>query len=164
MGNYLERFGSESPIRTWEQFVQATNFDELVNPGSNLAFLYELPDFIKAIQSPNEPPELTDFIKLKKTYLHEIRKVFSELKLDALVYPQMLEEIPGLFSGNAIRETTVGELNIAGLPAVTVPAGYYQSGAPFELIFLGLQWTEKELIEIAFAYEQSTSHRRSIFS
>ena len=164
MGNYLERFGPESPIKNWEQFVEATNFDELVSPGSNLAFLYELPDFVKAIQSPNEPPELTDFIKLKKTYLHKISKVFIEFKLDALVYPQMLEEIPGLFSGNAIRETTVGELNIAGLPAVTVPAGYYQSGAPFELIFLGLQWTEKELIEIAFAYEQSTSHRRSIFS
>ena len=144
--------------------MEATNFEELVSPRSNLAFLYELPDFIEVIQALNKPPKLKDFVNLKKTYLHNVSKVFSEFKLDALVYPQMLEEIPGLFSGNVIRETTVGELNIAGLPAVTVPADYYKSGAPFELIFLGLQWTEKELIEIAYAYEQNTLHRRSIFT
>ena len=34
----------------------------------------------------------------------------------------------------------MGELNIAGLPAVTTPAGYYVSGAPFEIIFLGKLW------------------------
>ena len=76
----------------------------------------------------------------------------------------MIEELPGLHSGDAIKETTVGELNIAGLPAVTVPAGYYESGAPFELIFFGKNWTEKNLIDMAYAYEQNTGHRKSIFS
>ena len=46
IGNYLQRLGSEAPIKNWEQFVEATNFEELVRPGSNLAFLYELPDFV----------------------------------------------------------------------------------------------------------------------
>ena len=36
-----------------------------------------------------------------------------------------------------IQETTVGEINIAGLPGVNVPAGYYRSGSPFSLIFVG---------------------------
>jgi Asp-tRNA(Asn)/Glu-tRNA(Gln) amidotransferase A subunit family amidase len=71
----------------------------------------------------------------------------------------MREELPGLHSGETIQETTVGELNIAGLPAVTTPAGYYASGAPFEIIFLGKLWSERELIEQAFAYEQATLHR-----
>jgi len=69
--------------------------------------------------------------------------------------------LPGLHSGDAILETTVGELNIAGIPGITVPAGYYASGAPFELIFLGQQWSEATLIKCAYAYEQGTQHRQS---
>lgn len=72
----------------------------------------------------------------------------------------MLRELPGLHAGEAILETTVGELNIAGLPGVTMPAGYYSSGAPFELIFLGKQWSEALLLQMAYAYEQATRHRK----
>ncbi|WP_273069835.1 hypothetical protein [Thioclava marina] len=85
---------------------------------------------------------------------------FGVVLLAACAYPQMLCELPGLHSGDAILETTVGELNIAGIPGITVPAGYYASGAPFELIFLGKQWTEHLLIQCAYAYEQGTLHRK----
>ena len=54
----------------------------------------------------------------------------------------------------------MGELNIAGIPGVTVPAGYYASGAPFGLIFLGKQWSEAGLLTLAHAYEQATQHRK----
>ena len=43
----------------------------------------------------------------------------------------MREQLPPLHGGGTIQETTVGEINIAGLPGVTVPAGFYASGAPF---------------------------------
>lgn len=160
IGNYLQRLGPGAAIKTWEEFAEVTNIEEVTGPGTILGFLYELPDFVEAIKSPATPPALSSFIDLKKTYLKLIDDVFETHHLDGLVYPQMLEEIPELHSGKAIRETTVGELNIAGLPAVTVPAGYYQSGAPFELIFLGKKWSEPELIQQAYAYEQSTLHRR----
>jgi len=55
----------------------------------------------------------------------------------------------------------VSEINIAGLPGVTVPAGYYQSGAPFGLIIVGRLWSEGDLLAYAYAYEQATRHRRS---
>ena len=116
------------------------------------------------MDTPEVPPKLPEFINLKRKYLKIIDNIFSELSLDALIYPQMLEELPSLHSGNAIRETTVGELNIAGLPAVTVPAGYYKSGAPFELIIFGKLWADKQLINLAFSYEQNTMHRQSIFA
>ena len=85
--------------------------------------------------------------------------MFDAHKLDALVFPQMRQELPGLHSGDTIQETTVGELNIAGLPAVTIPAGSYASGAPFEIIFVGKLWSEKSLIAQAFAYEQTMSNK-----
>ena len=45
----------------------------------------------------------------------------------------MVEELPLLHKQAKIQETTVGEINIAGLPGVNVPAGYYRSGSPFSL-------------------------------
>lgn len=42
---------------------------------------------------------------------------------------------------------------------MTVPAGYYASGAPFCLIFVGPQWSEPQLLRFAYDYEQAGRHR-----
>ncbi|KEO50976.1 amidase [Thioclava pacifica] len=160
MTKYLERLGPDAAIKTWEEFVEATKAENVLAKGAILGFLNELPDFVEAVKSPATPPALPAFTALKRAYLLLMDEVFARHRLDALVYPQMLCELPGLHSGDAILETTVGELNIAGIPGVTVPAGYYASGAPFELIFLGKQWSEQLLIQCAYAYEQGTLHRK----
>ena len=87
--------------------------------------------------------------------------MFTRERLDALVFPQMRDALPPLQGSDTIHETTVGEINIAGLPGVTVPAGYYGSGAPFCLIVLGRPWCEADLLSYAYAYEQATKHRRA---
>lgn len=84
----------------------------------------------------------------------------SRARLDALVFPQMREELPSIGTGT-IQETAVGEINIAGIPAVTGPAGYYASWAPFELLFVEKLWSEAELLAPALDYETATRHRRS---
>ena len=81
-------------------------------------------------------------------------------KLDAVVLPQMRKETPLLFSSDVIAETTVSEINIGGFPGVTVPAGYYPSGSPFSLIFIGRQWDEANLLGLAYSYEQATKLRK----
>ena len=48
----------------------------------------------------------------------------------------------------------------AGLPAVTVPMGYWQDRLPVGLQFAGRPYSEGTLIELAYAYEQRTRHRR----
>ena len=40
-----------------------------------------------------------------------------------------------------------------------VPAGRYSNGAPFGLIFLGRPFSEAELLNYAYDYEQATQHR-----
>lgn len=153
MTGYLRRLGPDAAIKTWAEFVAATASQDVLAKGAILGYLHELPDFAAALAAPDVPPDLPAFTALKTTYLRLLEEVFATYRLDALAYPQMLEELPGLHSGKAIRETTVGELNIAGIPGITVPAGTYASGAPFELIFLGRQWSEASLINIAFAFE-----------
>ena len=48
----------------------------------------------------------------------------------------------------------------AGLPAVTVPMGYWQGRLPAGLQFAGRPFAEGALIELAYAYEQKTGYRR----
>lgn len=160
LGQYLKRLGPHAALKTFAEFAAATRAENAFEPGGVLAFLPNLPDFQEAMKDPTKPPELPQFTAAKAAYLSVFNSVFDHHKLDALVFPQMREELPGLHSGETIQETTVGELNIAGLPAVTVPAGYYASGAPFELIFVGKLWSERELISQAYAYEQATQHRK----
>ncbi|MDO9640792.1 MAG: amidase [Pseudotabrizicola sp.] len=158
---YLRRLGPDAALKTWAEFVEATKSENPFAKGAILGYMHELPDFVEALKSPETPPALPAFTALKETYLRLIDQVFAQHNLDALAYPQMICELPGLHSGDAILETTVGELNIAGIPGITVPAGYYASGAPFELIFLARQWDDAAIINMAYAYEQSTLHRKA---
>ncbi|MCT4687566.1 amidase family protein [Vallitalea sp.] len=48
---------------------------------------------------------------------------------------------------------------IAGYPAITVPAGYRDSGEPIGLTITSTKFSEGLLIKAAYAYEQGTKHR-----
>lgn len=158
---YLERLGKSSAIKTFAEFAAATASDDPFGPNGVLAFMRSLPQFEAALANPSLPPDISEFIALKASYLQIFEKVFNEHGLDALVFPQMRCELPLLYGDESIQETTVSEINIAGLPGVAIPAGYYRSGSPFGLIFVGRQWDEANLIRYAYAYEQRTAHRRA---
>jgi amidase len=162
LGVYLRRLGPDAALKSFDDFAAATRAEDPFGPGGVLSFLANMPDFRAAMVDPTQAPALPAFIAAKTAYLALFDAVFEQHGLDGLAFPQMREELPGLHSGDTIQETTVGELNIAGLPAITVPAGYYASGAPFEIIFLGKLWSEPTLIAQAFAYEQATLHRKSV--
>lgn len=90
-----------------------------------------------------------------------INGVIDKYDLDAFVYPQTWKEIPLLDSKDSFGNTTVPEINIAGIPQVNLPAGYYKSGTPFSLAFFGKAWSEAELLGMAYDYEQATHHRKA---
>lgn len=48
----------------------------------------------------------------------------------------------------------------AGYPAITVPSGYRDSGEPFGVTIVGGENTDGKLIEIGYAYEINTKHRK----
>jgi amidase len=158
---YLERLGPDAALRSFGDFVAATAGEDVFGPSGVLSFMSNVPQFSQCRADPAHPPDQSEFIALREAYLEIIGDVFERNGLDALVFPQMRAELPPLFGGETIAETTVSEINIAGLPGVTVPAGYYGSGAPFCLIFVGLQWSEADLLAYAHAYECATQHRRA---
>ena len=86
----------------------------------------------------------------------------DDADLDALIYPTWSN--PPAHIDKAIEEYKGDNSQLlvpgAGLPAVTVPMGYWQDKLPAGLQFAGRPYSEGVLIELAYAYEQKTKHRR----
>jgi len=53
--------------------------------------------------------------------------------------------------------------NVWGLPAISIPCGFTQSGLPIGLQIAGPHWREDLVLRLAHAYEQATAwHKRTI--
>jgi Asp-tRNA(Asn)/Glu-tRNA(Gln) amidotransferase A subunit family amidase len=160
LGRYLARLGPDAALKTFAEFADATKAEDPFAPGGVLSYLPRLLGFRACLANPTAPPDMSDFIALRERHLTIFNSVFVSHKLDALVMPQMREQLAAREAEDIIHETTVSEINIAGLPGVTFPAGYYASGSPFNLIAVGPLWSEAELIGVAYAYERATRHRK----
>ena len=85
----------------------------------------------------------------------------KEDELDALIAPTngpawMIDHI----NGDTFSVGSSSLAAVSGYPNITVPAGFV-SGLPIGLSFIGKPWNEKQLIEIAYAFEQATGVRRA---
>jgi Asp-tRNA(Asn)/Glu-tRNA(Gln) amidotransferase A subunit family amidase len=158
---YLKRLGPDAALSDFAAFAAAVAEEDPFGESGVLKFMPAMPAFLASLADPSKPPDLSEFIAAREAYLEIFEEVMARHALDALVFPQMRSELPPLHSGIPIPETTVSEINIAGLPGVTIPAGYYPSGAPFGLVFVGRMWSEGSLLAYAYAYEKATGHRRA---
>jgi amidase len=158
---YLERLGPDAALKTFAEFAAATAREDAFASAGVLGFMPHLPQFAACLADPGRPPDLSEFIAAREAYLAIFEAVFARERLDEVAFPQMRDALGPLHGPAPIHETVVSEINIAGLPAVTVPAGYYASGAPFGLVFVGRMWSEAALLGCAHDYECATRHRRA---
>lgn len=98
---------------------------------------------------------------LKAAREQGIDKLLGEHKLDALMAPTgtpawKTDRVDGdHFTGSSSSLAA-----IAGYPSITVPMGFVDD-LPVGVSFFGRAWSEPLLLEIAYAYEQGTKHRRA---
>ncbi len=92
-----------------------------------------------------------------------IDATMTKYKLDALIAPTGGPAwITDLVNGDGGTATAPGPstvTSVAGYPHITVPMGFVR-GLPVGLSFFGRAWSEPTLITLAYAYEQTTKHRR----
>jgi len=89
-----------------------------------------------------------------------IDSIMDEQELDALIAPTNGPARPiDLINGDASGIGSSSLAAVSGYPSITVPAGFV-SGMPIGLSFIGKAWNEKQLIEIAYAFEQTTRIRK----
>lgn len=103
---------------------------------------------------PNHP--------LRNQLLENTIRAMDAANLDALIYPTWSN--PPAHIDNA-NEEYLGDnsqllVPAAGLPAVTIPMGFWQNRLPAGIQVVGRPYAEGVLIEIAYGYEQLTEHRK----
>ena len=100
----------------------------------------------------------------------DVRRVFAEV--DVLVTPTTPIAAPSISemraNPDALRPAELKLLrntrpfNVWGLPAISIPCGFTESGMPIGLQIAGPHWREDLVLRLAHAYEQATAwHKRS---
>jgi aspartyl-tRNA(Asn)/glutamyl-tRNA(Gln) amidotransferase subunit A len=112
-----------------------------------------------------DPEAEANFFGPQREALAAYTAALDSFHLDGLVYPSAQmpppdETMPqnGAISGGPHSNT--GWVNSIGIPAVVVPAGYYDDGLPFGLELAARQWRDGDLLGMAYAYEQATHLRK----
>lgn len=89
----------------------------------------------------------------------EFEKIKTTLKTNGQLFfdmPMKAHKLNGILS---INNEHAAEAAVAEYPAITVPMGYAQNGAPKGLTFIAVRLQEKMLLQWAYAYEQASKKR-----
>ena len=119
----------------------------------------------KQVTLETDPLADANLLDPRRKTLEAYTATLDRLHLDGFVYPatQMPppdETMPqdGQISGGPHSDTSW--VNMLGVPAVVVPGGFYPDGLPFGLEISARPWRDGDLLGWAYAYEQTTRHRR----
>jgi Asp-tRNA(Asn)/Glu-tRNA(Gln) amidotransferase A subunit family amidase len=113
-----------------------------------------------------DPAAERDYHAPRRATLAAYLDPLDRLKLDAYVYPaiQMPPPDETLPQDGRVSEgphSATSWVNMIGVPAVVVPAGFYANGLPFGLEFSARPWRDGDLLGLAYAWEQTTRLRRA---
>lgn len=158
MNAYLASLGTNAPMHTLRDLI---DFNER-NRDKELRFFGQ-EDFVRA----QEKGPLTDQAYLDA--LEKCRRLSRAEGIDAVMDKNSLDAIVAP-SGGPAGETDLiygdrgvggssSPAAVAGYPNISVPAGDVL-GMPVGISFFGRAWSEPALLQIAFAFEQGTKHRK----
>ena len=103
------------------------------------------------------------FLSSREAFRQLLVDLMDHEHADALLYPANVAR-PHTHEGGLVRygsePGTCEESALTGLPQVTVPAGFFGERFPMGISLLGRLWDDKQLLEIAAAYERTAPHRR----
>jgi Asp-tRNA(Asn)/Glu-tRNA(Gln) amidotransferase A subunit family amidase len=112
-----------------------------------------------------DPARILEGIRAREQLLQNMAKAMADARVTALAYkavehqPTLIAEAttpPYRSNGGVVSLNTF----LIHTPTITVPMGFTTDGIPTGLAFLGLPFSDADLIKLAYAYEQTTRHRR----
>lgn len=157
LNKYLLSLGDNAPIQSLADLIvfnkkdsmELRFFDQKILEAAEAKGNLETKEYKEALAS-----------MLEATREQGIDKLVNDHKLDALLAPT---GSPAWKTDLILGDHFVGGSSslaaISGYPAITVPAGFVDD-LPVGVSFFGRAWSEPQLLEIAFAFEQATKHRK----
>lgn len=105
-----------------------------------------------------------EYLVARERLMTNMLKVMADHNLDAIVH-KTVEHQPTLISEGInppyynSRGATHLNTYLVYVPSISVPAGFTSDHLPTGITFLGRPYSDPAMIKLAYAYEQSTSHR-----
>src|SRR5688572_14395232 len=154
MNRWLASLGDRVPVKSLAAIIQSRRFHPTVQ--------LRLEQGQGGTENGPDTPACAAEAAYRQQVREAVLKTMDEEKLDAFVYPTW---------SNPPR--LIGDLNTphgdnsqffsptTGFPSINVPMGYTRNNTlPAGITFFGRAWDEAGLITLAYAYEQTTRHRR----
>jgi len=157
LNKYFESLGPEAPLKSIEELAEKTRND----PRETEKFDRDL-IFMASEKEDLDSREYKDALKNMLTHSREegIDRVMDEHNLDAIISPTGSPAWKtDLTLGDNFKLASSSPSARAGYPIITVPMGFID-GLPVGLSIFGRAWSEPVLLEIAYAFEQGTLHRK----
>ncbi len=100
-----------------------------------------------------------DRIAGREVFKQALLNALESNDLDGLIYPTIRQK-PVLVPSTAQPGSNCRVSAQSGLPAISVPVGFTVDGIPVGMEFLGRDFSEGDLLSIAYSWEQATHVRR----
>ncbi len=164
---YLKKLPEGQP-KTLEEVIKISESPEVLNSATpvNPGRLEGLKTALKQAEF-KDSAEYNELINDMSKVRDEIQTIMEKENLDALVFPTM--SCPASSRFDKEDPTYVCEAydtyaasyvaSATGFPEITVPAGVTEQEVPVGISFLGVAYSEKSLLDLAYSFEQATEAR-----
>jgi amidase len=155
---YFNSLGDKVGVKTMQDLIAFNKVDSIELRYFDQRLL-EMAAEKGDLQSKEYQEALT--VMLKATRENGIDKLLAEHKVDALIAPTGAPAWKtDWIDGDHFIGGSSSLAAISGYPSITVPMGFVEE-LPVGVSFFSTAWSEPLLLEIAYAYEQSTKHRKA---
>jgi Asp-tRNA(Asn)/Glu-tRNA(Gln) amidotransferase A subunit family amidase len=120
---------------------------------------------VAQVRFENNSQASADVIEPRKRARELYDETLDRLHLDGYVYPAIqMPPVDETMPQNGVLSTgphsDTGWVNMIGVPAIVLPAGFYPDGLPFGLEISARRWHDGDLLGWAYTFEQATRLRR----
>ncbi len=158
LNKYFKSLGPSAAIKSLEELIAFNESDDIEMSFYNQKYL-EMAQEKEDLTSTEYQESLTTMLNGARD--QGIDRVMDEHQLDAIMAPTggPAWETDHI-NGDSFQLGSSSPAARSGYPNITVPMGFVDE-LPVGVSIFGRAWSEPVLLEIAYAYEQGTKHRRS---
>lgn len=159
LGVWMQTFAPHAPVRSLADVIAFNRAHADVEMPWFGQELFEQAEALGDLDSPAYREALAACVQGSR--VEGLDPVFERHRLDAVIAPTsgvawLIDPIAGDHFGGGFA----GPAAVAGYPHLTVPSGFVR-GLPTGVSFVGRPFTEWRLLDLGYAYEQATHHRRA---
>ncbi len=158
LNNYFKSLGPNAKIKNLEELIAFNKKDSIEMEFYNQRYL-EMALEKEGLDSDGYKNTLKEMLKGSRE--NGIDRVMNEHELDAIIAPTGGPAWKtDHTNGDSFGLGSSSPAARAGYPNISIPMGFVDE-LPVGISFFGRAWSEPVLLEIAYAYEQGTKHRKA---